>query len=405
MSRFYYKAMKSNGEKYENTIEAADRFSVYNNIRKEGGTVILVEEEKKKFFSDINFISALFSAIKTDDKIMFTRNLSVMIKAGLPLSRGLKTLEKQSKNKKLKNVIRQINLNIQKGSSFNEALSKFPRVFSPLFVSMVKAGEEGGGLSEALMIVARQIELANNLKKKIKGALIYPSIIIIAMFIIGAVMLIYVVPTLTQTFEELGVELPMSTQFVISLSNFLTNNIFTAIILLIIAAIAGFVGFRSKKGKRIFDYLILHIPIISGLVKEINSARTARTLSSLLASGVEVVNSLSITGEVIQNSYYKEILKKSEKYIQEGLPFSEAFIKNEKFYPILVGEMISVGEETGRLSDMLLQIAEFYEEEVFRKTKDMSIIIEPFLMIIIGTVVGFFAVSMISPIYSISSGI
>jgi len=405
MSRFYYKAIKSNGEKYEDTIEAPDRFFVYNNIRKEGGTVILVEEEKKKFSIGVNFIFGIFGVIKTDDKIMFTRNLSVMIKAGLPLSRALKVLEKQSKNKKFKNIIRQINLNIQKGLSFNETLSKFPQIFSPLFVSMVKAGEESGGLSEALMIVAKQIELANNLKKKIKGALIYPSIIIIAMFIIGAVMLIYVVPTLTQTFEELGVELPMSTQFVISLSNFLTDNTFTAIILLIIIAIVGSAVFRSKKGKKIFDYAILHTPIVSGLVKETNSARTARTLSSLLASGVEVVNSLSITGEVIQNSYYKEILKKSEKYIQEGLPLSEAFIKNEKFYPVLVGEMISVGEETGKLSDMLFQIAEFYEEEVSRKTKDMSTVIEPFLMIVIGTVVGFFAVSMISPIYSISSGI
>jgi type IV pilus assembly protein PilC len=169
--------------------------------------------------------------------------------------------------------------------------------------------------------------------------------------------------------------------------------------------IGAVMGFKSKKGRRIFEYVILHIPVISTIVKETNSARTTRTLSSLLSSGVEVVNTLSITGEVMQNSYYKEVLKRSGKDIQKGLPLSKAFMENEKLYPILVGEMIAVGEETGQLSDMLYQVAEFYEGEVDQKTKNMSTIIEPFLMIFIGIVVGFFAISMISPIYSISAGI
>ena len=294
---------------------------------------------------------------------------------------------------------------IKKGSSLNEAFSKFPKVFQPLFVSMVKAGEESGSLSESLAVVGKQMEKAHNLKKKIRGAMIYPTIIVFAMVIIGIVMLMYVVPTLTQTFKELDVELPKSTQFVISLSDFLTNNTIIALITIIALGIGGVIGFRSKRGKRIFEYIILHIPVISNMVKETNSARTTRTLSSLLSSGVEVVNSLSITGDVIQNSYYKEVLDCSEKDIQKGLPLSKAFMENENLYPILVGEMIAVGEETGQLSDMLHQIAEFYESEVEQKTKNMSTIIEPFLMILIGTVVGFFAVSMVSPIYSISAGI
>jgi type IV pilus assembly protein PilC len=401
---FHYKAIK-NGEEYENTIDVVDRFYVYERIRKEGGTVVSIDKEGKKLSVGVNFINNLLGVVKVNDKIMFTKNLSVMLKAGLSLSRALLVLERQSKNKKLKEIINKLNTSIKEGLSFHDALSKFPKVFLPLFVSMVKAGEESGGLSDALNIIGKQMERAHNLKKKIRGALIYPAIIIVAMIIIGIIMLIYVVPTLSQTFNELGVELPRSTQFVIALSNFLKNNTIIALMLAIFISIMAVFGFRSKKGKRVFDYLILRAPFISELVKETNSARATRALSSLLSSGVEVVSSISITADVVQNSYYREILKQSEQDIQKGLPLSKAFIENENLYPVLVGEMISVGEETGKLSDMLLQIAEFYENEIEYKTKDMSTIIEPFLMIFIGIVVGFFAISMISPIYSISAGI
>lgn len=402
--KFTYKATKE-GKEYENTVDMVDRFSVYKHIKKEGGNVIFVKESKEGVSNKLTALNNMFGVVKIAEKIMFTRNLSVMIKAGLPLSKALSILERQTKNKKFKSVLADVSVSIKKGSSFHDALSKFPKVFSPLFVSMVKAGEESGGLVDALSVVGRQMEKANTLKKKIKGALIYPSIIVFAMLIIGVVMLLYVVPTLTQTFKELDVELPRSTQFVISLSDFLTNNTLIALVLIIVVGIGAVLGFKSKKGRRIFEYMILHIPIISNLVKETNSARTTRTLSSLLSSGVEVVNALSITEEVVQNSYYKEVLNRSKKDIQKGLPLSKAFMENEKLYPILVGEMIAVGEETGQLSDMLHQVAEFYEGEVDQKTKNMSTIIEPFLMIIIGTVVGFFAVSMVSPIYSISAGI
>lgn len=402
--QFNYKATKD-GEEYENTINVPDRFSVYKYIRKEGGIVISVKEDRAGFSGRMDFISNIFGVVRVNDKIMFTRNLAVMLKAGLALSRALSILERQTKSKKFKEVIGKVGANIKEGSSFHDALGRFPKIFPPLFTSMVKAGEESGGLAEALGIIGKQMESAHSLKKKIKGALIYPSIIVIAMVIIGIVMLIYVVPTLSQTFKELGIELPRSTRFVIALSDFLKDNTFIALMLAIFIGAGATVCLRSKKGSRIFDYLILRTPIVSGLVKETNSARTARSLSSLLSSGVEVVKSLSITGDVIQNSYYKEILKQSEKDIQKGFPLSKSFTDNEKLYPLLMGEMLVVGEETGKLSDMLFQVAEFYENEIEQKTKDMSTIIEPFLMILIGVVVGFFAISMISPIYSISSGI
>ncbi|HJL55778.1 MAG TPA: type II secretion system F family protein, partial [Candidatus Paceibacterota bacterium] len=304
MPKFHYKAIKTSGEEYENTVDVPDRFSVYKHIRKEGSTVISVEREGKKLSEGVGFINSLLGVVKVSEKIMFTRNLAVMIKAGLSLSRTLSILERQTRNKKFKKVIGEVGASIKKGSSFHESLSKFPKVFQPLFVSMVKAGEESGGLVDALSVIGKQMERTYNLKKKIKGALIYPSIIVFAMFVIGAVLLVYVVPTLSQTFKELGVELPRSTQFIIALSDFLKNNTVTALILIILVGVGAALGFRSKKGRCMFEFVILRIPVVSGLVKETNSARTTRTLSSLLSSGVEIVSALSITREVIQNSYY-----------------------------------------------------------------------------------------------------
>jgi len=218
-------------------------------------------------------------------------------------------------------------------------------------------------------------------------------------------MLIYVVPTLTQTFGELGVDLPRSTQVVIAVSNFMTTHTVLFFGLLVGVGLVGMWGFRTQRGQRMFEFVLIHMPIISKLVKEVNSARTTRTLSSLLSSGVEIVRALSITREVVQNSYYKEVISHAEEVIQKGGALAEVFAQNEHLYPVMVGEMIAVGGETGKLTSMLEQIADFYENEVEQQTKDLSTVIEPFLMLFIGAVVGFFAVSMISPIYSISSGI
>ncbi|OGG55014.1 hypothetical protein A3D62_03155 [Candidatus Kaiserbacteria bacterium RIFCSPHIGHO2_02_FULL_49_11] len=255
------------------------------------------------------------------------------------------------------------------------------------------------------MRIGDQLDRAYTLKKKIRGALIYPSIIVIAMIIIAILMLIYVVPTLTQTFNELGAELPNSTKAIIAASQFLTGNTLLALLIPLLFGGGVYLAWRSPQGKKVWGYVVLHIPIIGELVKEVQAARTTRTLSSLLSSGVDIVYAISITADVLQNPHYKDVLLRAEKSVQSGGQLSEAFSTNEHLYPLLVGEMIAVGEETGKLPDMLQRVATFYEDEVEQKTKDMSTIIEPFLMIIIGIGVGFFALSMIAPIYSLSENI
>jgi len=405
MATFHYKAEREDGEIFEGSLEAQDRFAVYSQVRREGGTILSLEEESDKKLLSFSHLQSLIGSVSEKEKIIMTRNLAAMVDAGLSLSRALSVIVRQGKNPVFKRILLSIEGDIKKGTSLNEALAKHPKTFSQLFISMVRAGEESGQLGGALRVVGTQMERSYNLKRKVRGALIYPSIIVVAMLIIGVLMLMFVVPTLTQTFEELGAELPTSTQLIISVSSFLTEHTTTALFLMGLIVLSFIGGLRTKQGKRAFDYFVLHIPIISTIAKETNAARTTRTLSSLLSAGVEVVQSLKITGEVLQNSYYKEVLLEAQEEVQTGSAISAVFARNEHLYPVLVGEMVAVGEETGKLGELLTDIATFYEGEVEQKTKDMSTVIEPFLMIFIGAVVGFFALSMISPIYTLSEGI
>ncbi len=405
MAHFNYTAEKSDGEVYKGVAEATDRFELYTVVRREGGKIISVEEERGNNFLSITYWNAHFSTVKEYDKILLTRNLGAMLSAGLSLARALAVLERQTKNPRLSSTIAQLASDVRRGDTLHDSLARSPKVFSRLMIAMVRAGEQGGDLSGSLSVVSDQMERMHELKKKIRGAMIYPCIILIAIVGIGVVMMVEVVPTLASTFAEMGSDLPSTTQFIINLSNFLVKNTVLAIGLMI-GFVVGFVAvMRTKIGRRGMDWLLLHLPAIGTIVREINAARTARTLASLSTSGVDVLTSIEITREVVQNSYFQAVLLEAQQAVGAGQPLSSTFARYEKLYPAFVGEMMAVGEETGSTADMLKRLAKYYEEEVDRKTKDMSTIIEPFLMVIIGGAVGFFAVAMIMPIYSLSDSI
>ncbi len=405
MTIFRYKTLNKEGVVNEDTIEAPDRFAVYRKIKETGDSVIYVNEVRKHSFFSFEKFSNFFSRVKIQEKIIFARNLASMIEAGLSVTRALAVMEKQTKNKKLKVVLEELNDDISRGKSLSESMRTKSDVFSPLFISMVKAGEESGNLAGSLKVVSIQMEKAYTLTKKVRGALMYPAVIVSIMIIIGILMLVFMVPTLTATFEGLGVKLPASTRLVISVSDFLRNNYLLTIVGIVILVISFIFIYRSAPGKKFFNFIAIHFPIFGSIVREINAARTARTLSSLLSSGVDIIYAIGVTQEVLQNFYYKEVLAKAQKNIEKGETMSLAFIENEKLYPIFVGEMMSVGEETGKMADMLMGVATFYEDEVDQKTKDMSTLIEPFLMVMMGLAVGFFAISMLAPTYSLVDAI
>jgi type IV pilus assembly protein PilC len=400
--KFKIKAIKKDGEKYEGTKESTDKFALYEELKEQGDTLISASEISKSKW-DINL--PFFNSVPELQKIIFARNLGGMINAGLPLAKGLNILENQVTNKKLRGIIGDLGLEIRKGKPLSEACAEYPDVFEKLFVSMVKAGEESGKLSESLKIIANQMEGSYKIKEKVKGAMIYPGVILSVMLVIGVLMMIFVVPQITSTLANLNVPLPFMTKVLIGTSDFLKNNIPLTLLGALLIYLSVYFTLRSKLGKHVFDFIVLKIPVVGELIKETNSARITRTISSLLSSGVAYEESISITRDVIQNDYFKAILATAKSKVEKGGTISSVFLENTKLCPPFVGEMMVVGEETGRLPAMLLEVATFYEDSVDQKTKNMSDIIEPVLMVVIGTAVGFFALAVIKPIYSLTSSI
>ncbi len=401
---FSYKAKLKTGEIFEAVMDSPDRFSLSRELHARGFIPVSITQkhESDEFMSSLTH---LFSKVSTSELIIFTKNLSGMLKAGLSLYRALSVLQKQTKNQELNKILASLSNEINAGETLSQGLAKFPKVFSPLFVSMVRAGEESGNLATALSDVGANLDKAHSLNKKISGALVYPGVILSAMVIIGVLMFAFVVPTLASTFKELGVALPTSTQIIIAFGTFFSNNLLLTFVILFVSAFGIFSLLRAKFVAKYADYLVVRLPMIGTLARELNTARTARTISSLLLSGVSITRAVEITEDVVQNVYYKKVLQDTRKSIEKGLPFSESFRANPKLFPVMMAEMIQVGEETGKISDMLLSVADFYEEEIDNKTKNLSVIIEPILMIFIGAGVGFFAISMISPLYSILNNI
>ncbi len=408
MATFTYQGENAEGKKVTETVTADDRYAVYDIARASGNTVASIEEKsgfKLSGLFNIEAINYKLGKVKQDELVMVTRNLGSMLRAGLTVTRSLSVIERQTKNVKLKGVVKQIVQKVNDGGQFYQALADFPKIFDDLYVSMIKAGEESGELANTLQTLSMQMERSSNLKKKIKGAMIYPAIVISVMVIIGVLMMMFVVPTITGIFKDLGTDLPAMTQVLISISDF-----FAAHPIVVLGGLIVFVGglryfLKSKIGRRGMSWLVIRLPIIGTMAKETNAARTARTLSSLLNSGVDVVHALEITQDVVQNHYFKQVIKTAGERVEKGTPLSQTFVERADLYPILVGEMILVGEETGNIAAMLGELAIFYETEVERKTKDLSTIIEPLLMVVIGAGVGFFVLALIAPIYSISDAL
>ncbi len=401
--KFKYKAKK--GDRIlEGELEAKSRFEVYNFIKSQNAQLISVKNTEPGIFS-LQYWNSRISTVPKREVILFADNMSTMLSAGLSLTRALEVARKQTNNPRFKRVISSVLSQVEKGENFNEALKKHKKVFSDLFVSMVASGEIAGNLPQSLKAISLQLERIDSLKRKIKGAMIYPSVIVFAVFGVGVFMMVSVVPTLSSTFKEMNVELPVATKIIISISEFLRVNSAIALVSLLIF-ISAFVYFvRTTKGKWFMSKVFLTVPIIKNITKELNAARVARTMSSLLQSGVDVVESLHISADVVQNMYFKDVLIKMADSVQKGKTISQSLEANKSLFPTMFVELLAVGEETGALKDMMQKVADYFEEEVNEKTKNMSTIVEPFLMLFIGISVGFFAYAMVVPMYSLADAI
>lgn len=407
MPKYFFTARSRKGESFSGIKEAENKHKLAQILRREGYilTSASLEPEEKKI--KIDFLKKIGwpEGVSLKDKIILTRNLQVMISAGVSLPKALKTLSLQSKNKKLKKILREIAEEIIKGKNFSDSLVKYPQIFSELFSNMIKIGEESGTLEENLAILTRHLERENELKSKIKGAMLYPAVIILAMIGIGILMLTMVVPKLAQSFEELNIELPLTTRLVIAFGTFLVEKWYLFILIILVFFFFLRIVLKTREGKKMMDTLFLKIPFISSLVKKTNSAYMVRTLSSLIASGVSLVRCLEIVSHTVGNFHFQEAIIKAKERVKKGDKLSQALKPHQELYPLTVIQMIEVGEETGQTSEILEKLADFFEEEVANTTKNLTAIIEPILMLVIGGAVGFFAISMIQPMYSMLQGI
>lgn len=412
MSKYFYRARSSSGELKSGTREAKTEHELSLLLKQEGFilvSAVLEKEAVKKsltsFLKEWAEKILFFGNVGLKEKMFFTRNLRVMIASGISFPRSLRVLSEQTKNKRFKTALINVAEAITKGESFSEALSSYPNIFPELFQNMVKVGEEAGTLEDVLKVLASQMEKEHEMRGKIVGAAIYPAVIVVAMIGIGILMLVMVVPRLAETFNELGVELPFSTQLVIGLGTFLAQKWYWMILIIVIFFILLKVFLKSNTGKKLLDGIFLKLPLISMLIKKGNSASTVRTLSSLMTAGVPIVRSLEIISRSLGNLYFKEAIAQAAEQVRKGGKLHQALKPYQNLYPSLVLEMMEIGEETGETAGILEKLADFYEQEVTSATKNLSAVIEPLLMLLIGAVVGFFAVSMIQPMYAMLQGL
>lgn len=406
MAKYFYIAKSLKGEEKSGTMEVKNERELARVLHQEGYILVRAELEssspgKRKFAISLPFLSG----VSLTEKLMFTRNLGVMIAAGIPLPRILRTLAGLSRSKKLKTALLNVEDKVIKGDGFSDSLAEHPDIFPELFTSIIKVGEETGTLEDGLKILTQQMEREHELKSKLLGALTYPAVIILAMLGIGFLMLVTVVPKLAETFAELNVELPPTTQLVINIGNFLANFWYLVPLIILIFLLLLRMILKTKAGRKAIDALGLKMPIISSLVIKTNSASTVRTLSSLISAGVPIVRALEILSGSLGNVYYKQAIRETVEEVRKGGKISDVLRKYENIYPALVTQMLGVGEETGQTSNVLQKLADFYEEEVTNATKALASLIEPVIMLVIGAAVGFFAISMIQPMYSMLGAI
>ena len=401
---YRYTAINPKGETIAGEREATDEKILSKVLRDEGLLITSAGAGRSVFSRLMSLGSISLGGASLFDRMIFARNIAVMIGAGLPMTRALEAQEEQARNKTFKSIIRRLKEGIVSGQTFSQSLEPFRSTFGDFFIHMMEAGEISGKLEQSLKLLSRQMKRDHDLRAKVRGAMIYPAIVISVLIIIGVLMLIYVVPTLTQTFKELQIKLPPLTLFIIAVSDFLQKYIIWVLVALAVLGYLAYQGVRSSWGGEFISRVGLRLPIFGPLIKKLNTARMARTLASLISAGLSITKSLEITGRVLGNVEYQESLAGAVASIEKGQSFSEILRQYPRLYPPLVVQMISVGEETGTMSRMLVRIALFYEEDVSETTKNMSVIIEPLMMVVIGTIVGFFAISMIQPLYSSLAG-
>lgn len=408
MPNFTYTAVNAQSKSTTGTIEAKDRGSVISLLAEQGLSPVTIAEVKAKGANSINILD-FFGAnkVKNDDLVMFTRQLSAMVSAGVPILRALSSQRDHTGSKALKNVLDGTIKSVEGGSQLADALEKYPNTFNDVYINMVRAGEAAGILDDILKRLATQQEKASAMRKKIKSAMTYPMVLIAITLLSFFGLMIFVIPQIGKILKDLGGEeakLPPLTEAMLAISGFLVSyGLF-----LLPVVVVGFVllgrWLKTPPGKKVFHTLILKIPAIQPIIQKVAVARFARTFSALMGAGVAVLEALDVTAKAVGNVVYEKSIMEAAEAVKNGKSLSGVIEKNDLFPPI-VAQMLSVGEETGQTDTVLVKVADFYEEEVDASIEGISSIIEPVMIVVMGGMVGLIAASVMGPIAGLASSV
>ncbi len=401
MSTFAWKAVDALGAQTSGTVDADSKNAVIEQLKQKG--LVVLEVKNKQTSKEITLPG--MGSVKSTDLTIMTRQLATMIGSGMTILRALMIIEAQTQNKMLQEILQTISKEVEAGLPFSDALEKHPKVFSPLYVSMVRAGETGGVLDSSLLRVADQLEAADSLRRQVKSAMMYPIVVFIFAMLVLSAMLLFIVPQFAMIFDDLGGELPKLTQYTVAASNALKNQWY----FVFGGGFAAFYSFKKWRqtpgGRRAWERFTLRLPMkIGDIVQKIALARWSRTLSALTGAGVPLLLALDVTGKTSGNAVVEETMEDVIQSVKGGGTITGP-LKQSTVFPAMVTHMVAVGEETGQMEDMLSKVADFYEDQVDAAVKSLTSIIEPIMIMVIGGIVGFVVISMYLPMFEVYKNI
>ncbi len=399
MPVYTWKGVNSYGEKRQGKLEAPSEAAALSQLKKIRIKPTVLKEAPKDLFASLPMFQP---KVTGKDVVIFTRQLSTMIDAGLPLVQSLEILAGQQDNPTFKKLLNAIRLDVETGMTFADSMKKHPKVFDNLYCNMIDAGEMGGILDTILNRLAAFMEKSMALRKKIKGAMTYPIICLCIALVITAVILIFVVPVFAKMFADFGSALPAPTQFVVDASNFVKGNFFLMFVALALVVVVIRKIYNTEQGRKKIDILLLKAPVFGPLIRKVAVAKFTRTLGTMLHSGVPILESLSVVGKTAGNKVIEQAVFRVADSITEGRSIAEP-LEETGVFPSMVVQMINVGESTGALDTMLEKIADFYDEEVDQAVENMTAMIEPFMMVFLGGLIGGLVIAMYLPIFKMAS--
>lgn len=398
MNQYKYSARSNDGAVIKGKMKANSESDVVESLQAKRLIVVDVKEDVGLNMERLNEIN--IGGVPMSDKVVFMRQLSTMISAGLPLSQALEILEQQASNPKFKKVLAEVTSDVKGGTSLATAFRKSQDVFDDITVSLIEAGEESGHLEEILQRLATELENQKKLKDKVKSAFTYPAVIVVVVIAVIAIMLLVLVPAMEDIYSEFDAELPWVTQALVSMSNAVINYWWLMLITIATVGIVMKYYFDTPKGRKFKDKTVLKLPVFGNLTKKIQITQFTRVLALLLKSGLSIVEALQLTSNSLSNTLFKEAVLEAKKEVEKGTPMATPIARSQIF-PLIVSQMIAVGEESGQIDMVLEKMAEYYNSEVEVITGNLTTLLEPFILIIMGVVIGFIALGVYMPMFTL----